>query len=393
MALSIPTTAELSSQNLSGLEAQVGQSAPLSDKAFLRVLAAVLAMAETGLYKYAAERSRQNFALTATGTDLDLIGQEYSVIRKAAEATALTATLAGTDGVIIPATSAFIGDANGVRYFIDASAVISGGVASISMYAEDSGAIGNLQVSDTLTIVSPVAGASSTATVTAVTNTGAEGETDSAYRVRVLFAIRATTGGSNATDHKIWAEEVAGVYRAFPYSGKPESLLLTSYPGDRTVYVEADSSINPDGVPPTSLLDDVRESLTTDPDTGYARPALGLTDSTLYVEPITRTGVIVEIKALDTPSGQEAEIMADIESALDLYFSNAVMFVAGVDLLQDRNDLITALTVADVVQDVLTGRGASATRVRFRLETTPFVSSYRLEPGELVKLSDVLYVA
>lgn len=393
MAFKIPTTKELNGQILSNLEGQVGQSAPLQDKAFLRVLAAMLALSQTGLYKFGAERAKQNLALTATGADLDLIGAEYGVIRKAAESAVLAATITGTNGTTVPATASFIGDANGVRYFLDASALIAGGSAPLSMTAEEPGASGNLQPGDTLTIVSPVAGAAATATVTALSNTGAEEETDAAYRPRVLFAMRATTGGSNAVDHKIWAEGVAGVFRAFPYSGKPLASVALSYPGDRTVYIEADRSIHPDGVPPAGLLDDVRAALNTDPETGKARPALGLIDSTLYVEPITRTGVIVEIKALSTPAGQEADIRADIETALESYFSGLVMYIEGVDLLQDRNDLITTLTVADVVQDVLTGRGASAQRVRFRLATTPFVSSYRLEPGELVKLSSVSYVA
>ena len=393
MALKIPTTRELSDQNLAGLEGKTGQTAPLTDKAFLRVMAAMEALAQTGLYKFAAERAKQNFALTASGADLDFIGSEFNVIRKPAESAVLAVNLSALDGTLIPATASFIGDANGVRYFLDASAIAAGGVAALSMTSEDPGAAGNLQPGDTVTIVSPIAGASATGTVDTVTTTGADEETDAAYRPRVLFAERATTGGSNATDYKIWAEEVAGVFRAFPYAGKPPVGLAVSYPGDRTVFVEADVSINPDGIPPASLLDDVRDALNTDPETGLSRPALGLIDSTLYVEPIIRTGATVEIKALETPAGQEAEIQADIETALNTYFENLVMFIAGVDLLQERNDLITDLTIADIVQDVLTGRGASATRVRFKLDTTPYISSYRLEPGELVKLTSVVYVA
>lgn len=393
MALKLLTTQELAEQNLANLEAALGQTAPLNDKAFLRVLAAVEALVGTGLAKYAAERALQNFALTATGEDLDLIGAEFGTPRKLAEATVLSATLPATTGTIIPATTSFIGDSNGVRYFLDASVESVGGVATLSMTAEEVGVVGNLQAGDTVSIVSPVAGAESTATVTEITNTGADEELDDVYRQRILFAERATTGGSNSTDYKIWAEEVAGVSRAFPYAGKPEALLLVSYPGDRTVYVEADESINPDGIAPQSLLDDVRESLNTDPDTGRTRPALGLVDSTLYVESIIRTGVIVEVKALDTPSGQETEIKEDIETALTAYFKNISMFVEGVDLPQERNDLITELTIANVVQDVLTGRASSSEGVRFRIEVSPFVPSYRIEPGELVKLLEILYVA
>lgn len=391
MALKIPTTQELSDQNLANFEGQLGQTAPLQERAFLRVLAAVLALAETGLYKFAAERAKQNLALTATGADLDIIGAEFETPRKLAESAVITATVTGTDGSNIPATASFIGDANGVRYFVDASAVISGGVASLSMTAETSGAAGNLQAGDTLTIVSPLAGISTTATVDSLDNMGADEETDAAYRPRVLFAMRAPTGGSNATDHKIWAEEAAGVRRAFPYAGKPPSLGLTSYPGDRTVYVEADPSIDPDGIPPSTLLDEVRESINVDPSTGLSRPVLGLTDATLYVEAITRTSVDVTITNLVTPAGSDATVKADILAALDIYFSALAAFVGGVDLERDRNDTITTLTLGDVIQGVIGSAGASAETVEFSVSATPY-DIYILEPGELAKTGTVTYV-
>ena len=393
MALKIPTTQELVDQALANLEAAIGQTAPINEKAFLRVLAALEGLTETGLYKFAAERARQNLALTATGDDLDLLGAEFNTIRKPAEATVLTATLPAITGTIIPATASFIGDANGVRYFVDTLIEAVAGIATLSMTAETGGTIGNLQVGDTLTIVSAVAGAEQTAAITSVDNTGADTETDCAYRPRVLFAMRATTGGSNTTDHKIWAEEVAGVFRAFPYSGKPPIGPAVSYPGDRTVFIESDTTINSDGIPPQSLLDEVRSVINIDPITGRARPALGLVDSTLSVEPIIRTGAIVEIKSLNAPSGREASVKSDIEIALTTYFLNLAMYVEGVDLPQDRNDLITDLTVANIVQDVLSARVSSATRIRFRLTGIPFITSYRLEPGELIKITSVEYVA
>lgn len=395
MALKILSTQELADQALSNLETALNQTAPLNEKAFLRVLAAVEALTATGLYKFAAERARQTLALTATGSDLDLIGAEFNVIRKPAAAAVLAATLPGLDGTIIPATSSFIGDANKVSYFMSVSVEIIGGFAELSITAEELGVNGNLQVGDTLTIVSPVAGADQTATVTEVTDTGAEEETDEAYRQRVLFAERSTPGGNNTTDYKIWSEGAEGVFRAFPYAGKPPALNLVSFPGDRTVFVEADSSIDPDGIAPQSLLDDVRDDINSDPVTTAERASLGLEDSTLYVESITRTGAIVEVKGLRTPSGQEAGVKADIEEILSTYFRAISPFIEGIDLPQNRNDLITDLTVANTVQEALSARSSSATGVRFRLLTTPWLidSSYRLEPGELTKLDSTVYVA
>lgn len=393
MALTILTTQELTDQALANLEAKLNQTAPLNEKAFLRVLAAVQALSDTGLYKFAAERAKQTLALTATGADLDLIGEEFEVIRKPSASAVLTATLPGIESTIIPTTASFVGAPNKVTYFMSASVAVVGGVATLSLTAEAPGVDGNLQIGDTLTIAAQVAGAEQTATVTAVTDTGAEEELDDAYRARILFAERATTGGSNATDHKIWAEEAAGVNRAFPYAGKPPELELTSYPGDRTVYVEADTTIDPDGIAPQSLLDDARDTINTDPETGLSRPALGLTDSTLYVQSIFRTPIAVEIKNLQTPSGGIAEVKAEVDAALTAYFFSIAMFVEGVDLAQDRNDLITEVSISRIVQEVLEGRESTATSVRFKLDYTPFITSYRLEPGELTKLAGTDYVA
>jgi hypothetical protein len=394
MALNIPTTQEIKEQNVANLETQIGQSAPINDKAFLRVLSAIEALMHTGLYKYAAERGKQNLAISATGSDLDRIGNEYEVIRKAAEATVLTITLPGTNGTVIPATVFFTGDLNGIRYYPDSSATVAAGVATMTVTAEEPGVIGNLQVSDTLSINTQIAGAESTATVTVIDNTGADEETDEAYRERVLFVIRSTFGGSNAADHKAWAEEVAGVRRAYPYSGQPvDDPPPTSYPGDRTIYVEATVAINADGIAPQSLLDEVRESINYDPDTGESRPALGLIDDTLWVESIIRTTFNVTIRGLDVDPTDEGAAKDDIDDALDAYLRGITPFVDGIDLSQDRNDLITDLTVSAIVQDVLNTYGGSAVEVDFALPDTIPLDDYRLEQGELAKLGTVTYVA
>lgn len=384
MPLAIPTTQTIAEQNLARLEAALSQTSPLSEKAFLRVLAVVEAMSATGLYKMAAERIKQVLALTATGSDLDMLGAEYDTFRKAAESASLTVVLPALSDTVIPVTAEFVGSSNGVLYYMDSAATSVGGVATLSLTSSVPGVIGNLTDDDVLTIVSPIAGAESIATVTATTNTGAEEETDTAYRPRVQFAMRATTGGANATDHKIWAEEVAGVLRAFPYAGKPVG-EGTSYPGDRTVYIEADATIDSDGVPTSGLLAEVRTSLTT-----RSRPTLGLTDETLYVEPIVRNTVDVTITDLVTPSGQEATVKAAISVALLDYFAALAPYVEGVDLEQDRNDRITTPSVSEVVQQIIGSMGSSASEVAFEVDSTPY-DTYTLSAGELVKAGVIAY--
>lgn len=390
MSYRIPTTQELFEAHLSRLETQLGQTSPTNDKAFLRVLAMIEAGLDIGHYKFAADAALQNFALTATNSGLDRIGEDNSTSRKQAVIAVLEADLNATTGTVIPANTEFISDSNDLRYKTEAAVTAAAGVATLSLRCVESGTQGNLDNGETFSIVNQVAGAETVATVTDTTTLGVDQETDAEYRPRVLFAQRAVTGGGNATDHKIWAQAVSGVFRAFPYSGRPAS-EGTSYPGDRTVYVESTTTIDADGIAPSSLLDDVRDAINTDPITGISRALLGLTDDTLFVESIIRTSIFVEITDLDVDIADESSCKNDIEDALDLYLRAITPFVDGVDVVQERNDTITNLTVAEIVQDVLQSYGAYAQSITFALVVGVPISLYLLDPGELTKLGSVSY--
>ena len=390
MAYNIPTLQELYAAHLARLESQLGQSAPTNDKAFLRILALTEAAQDIGLYKYAADRAKQNLAITATGEDLDRLGQNEGVVRKTATTAQVTATLPANTGTLIPSTIDFIADANGLLYrpITDVTAIAD--VATLTLQCGESGVAGQLEIGDTLEIASQIAGANTTATVTAIVVIGIDAESDADYRPRVLFAQRAITGGANATDHKIWSEEVTGVKRAFPYSGRPAD-EGTSYPGNRQVYIEATTDIDADGYAPSWLLSDVRTAINYDPVTGESRAPLGLTDATLFLRSISRTTMHTEIRDLTVDSDKESACKADITSALTLYYDSIVPFVDGVDLTQERSDTITSMTVGNVVQDVLSAYGATASSVGFGIAVGVYLPQYVLGTGELAKIGTVVY--
>jgi hypothetical protein len=81
MALVIPTSEETKDLNQANIESSLNQDTPPNDKAYNKVIAGVEGLNVTGLYKYGAERAKQNLALTATGQDLEDIGAEYGVLR------------------------------------------------------------------------------------------------------------------------------------------------------------------------------------------------------------------------------------------------------------------------------------------------------------------------
>ena len=393
MTYRVPTLQELFEAHLGRIEGQINQTSPSNDKAFNKVLAASEAALDIGLYKFQANAALQNLALTATADGLDRIGNDNSTPRKQAQAAILTAEIIATTGTVILQGTNFVGDSNGIRYTTEADVTAAAGVAVISLRCTETGTDGNLDNGNILSISSQVAGAETTCEVTATTQEGINKESDADYRPRVLFAQRAVTGGGNASDHKIWAEVVTGVKRVFPYSGRPVA-DGDSLPGDRQIYVEANTDVDPDGIAPGSLLDDVRDAINIDPDTGLSRPNLGLTDDTLFIESIIRTDIYIIINNFDVSAENQTNCENDIETAIEFYLYLITPYVAGIDLIRDRVDTLTSTSVSRPIQDVLKSYGASATSIDFGLAAGVPETTYTLDINELVKLATggILYV-
>ncbi len=389
MAYKIPTTQDLADNHLSRLEGQINQDSPLNDKAFLRVLSVTEAGLDIGLYKYAADRVKQNLALSATADGLDRIGNDNYTPRKLETSAILTVDLIADNGTVIPVNREFVGDANGLRYKNESEVTASGGVAELDLRCTEPGTDGNLDVGNTLSISAQIAGAETQVIVTVIDTLGVNEETDTDYRPRVLFAQRAITGGGNAADHKIWGEAVEGVKMILPYSGRPEG-EGTEYPGDRKLYVEATTDVDSDGIAPTSLIAQVRTAMATDPNTGESRFVLGLTDDNLWIESIIRTLIRVTITNFFCPADTEADCKTDIVSGLTAFFLTLKPFIAAIDLIQEKNNVITKVAISEVVQDVLKTYGAYATDITFEVYDGEYYveqDEYELEENELTKLS------
>jgi hypothetical protein len=393
MPLQIPTTQELITQYISNFESRLNQTIPLVDKAFVRVLSVAEAVLDTSLYKFGVERSLQTLALTATDDDLDVIGNNYGVYRKVAESAEYRLEGSATSGTIIPIGVDFVGDSNNERYVPKSSATADiTDTVSIDVAAKNPGTDGNIVLPSTMTIGRQIAGVlSTTFTITEELNLGVNRESNDAYRRRVLNEIRTVGGGGNSADYRTWAEETPGVLAAYPYSGKPVG-EGTDLPGDRTVYIESTEAIDPDGIPPQSLLDEAEQTILFDPITGLERPPLGTIADTLFVRAIRRTGFYTEVRGMIIDSSIEAQVKTDIANALSQYYRAIKPFIQGLDFEGDKNDTISSLTVSTVVQDVLIANGGAASSIGFGLNPGIYEAIYQLGQGELAKSLGVIYV-
>jgi hypothetical protein len=386
----IPTTKQVTETTVANFEAAINQKVPLTPQAFLRVLAAASAMNHTGLYKFGADRVKENLAVSASEEGLTVLGAEYSTPRKGETPAQLKVRIPADPGTVIPATNKYVGTANGELYTPDADAAETGGFIEQDITADDPGTNGNLGIGANLTLQNHVPGAGRSADVIEVLALGTEQEELETWRARILFEIRTQGGGGNAADYKRWSELVPGVKRAYPYSGHPPDHGMP-VPIERTVYVEVETSLHVDGIADPTILAAVRESITRNAETGKTNQPLGLTDETLWLASIYRTLFFVEVRGLDIDPTREFDAKADIATNVDAYFRSLYPFVPSVDPPADQFDTITSLTVSTTIQDVLNTYGGSASFIGVGLAPDTFFSFYTLNQGQTAKTGGIKY--
>jgi hypothetical protein len=390
MSIELPLTQELVDRNIAIFESKFNETVPATDKAFMRALSVWAAAVETGLGKKLVDDGKQNLAITATN-NLNTIGADRTLVPDPETAAVLTATVPGTNGVIVPATYSWTNVTTGIRYFAASNATVTGGVATLSLTSEQLGTSGNMEVGETLKISSKISGLSDTATITLVDSLGTSAQDPESFRQEILNDQRTITGGSNVADYRKWGSVVPGVVGIYPYGGLPFGDPGTDAPPDRSIYVEVSTEIDPDGIAPSSVLDDVEEAIITNPETGVENQALGLNNSRLYVVSIRRTPLYTEIRGLDVPPAQLAEIQTEIENALAAFYRGLTPFVEGLDFVGDKNNVTSDPILSRLVQNILDPVGGNFSGLGFGLTPINFISTYELGSGETAKSGGVTF--
>lgn len=213
-----PTLPEIIQRTFSDLTSRLQLKGALLRRSVVGVLARVLAGASHLLHGHLDYLAKQINPGTADGVWLALWANVWGVARREAEFSVGTINFVGTiEGATIPAGSN-VKRSDGIEFATQADATIAGGVASADVRAVDAGAAGNTDAGVTLTLVFPIAGVNSSATVDAdgLTN-GSDVELDESLRARLLLRIQKPPQGGDADDYVQWALDVPGVTRAWCY--------------------------------------------------------------------------------------------------------------------------------------------------------------------------------
>lgn len=385
----IPTTEENYNTCKDTIKSRLNQDIPPNDAAFVDTLSFALAGMTTGIYNVLVQGAKQSLAISATGDDLEDIGENFEVVKKLGTPYKFTTVIDSNGTATVPLGTYMIGEANGQTYtVVSSTANLIGLYTEVVIQAIKAGTGAIMSVGDNVSLTISVPGITKTfSVVTEVLVIGVEPEPQEIYRSGVLAAERSTGGGVNSYDIRKWCtEDVEEVLNAYPYSGKPGG-VDPLYPGDRTVYIE--SSENDDGIATQAVLDDVTSVIETDPETGFSRRTLGSTTMEYtWVEPIKRLGIFVTVLgAVASSDAMLAKAKEDIESELDLYLRSMFPYIPGLDVGIDRNDTITSISLGRQINDILLSYGGYASSVSFGVSPGSTLDTYTAQDGQKFKLA------
>ncbi len=171
-------------------------------------------------YGYLDWIAKQSNPVTATDEFLEFWAALKQVFRKSPTSASGSVTYTGIPGVVIPAGTALVrGD--GVTYTTSSNATVSGGnTAVVAATATPdpnglTGAFGNCDSGTVMTLEQAIGGVQSGGAVSIAFTGGADLETDSSLRSRMLAAYQDPPQGGDWNDYLTWARQVSGVTRAW----------------------------------------------------------------------------------------------------------------------------------------------------------------------------------
>lgn len=234
-----------------------------------------------------------------TGDEATVIrwGSIYGLPRNEATFAQLTIDLTGTIGGTVVAGTIFV-RSDGQEYTLDEEVVVpASSTAQGTITASDAGAIGNMDIGDTVSLQSAVSGVESSASVVATVTEGDDEELLSDYRTRVLERLRFPPSGGTANDYIAFAKTVTGVTRVW---------VLPGHLGEGTVGLTFVEDNEDPIIPDAAKVQEVQDAVS----------ALKPVSADLFTFAPTELEMNPEIKLKPNTSEVQAAVIAELEDLL-----------------------------------------------------------------------------
>ena len=201
------------------MDSRLGGS-PWLRRRLLAVLARMEGGVSHGIYGYLDWLALQLMPDTAEGEHLERWASIWleEGCKPATKAQSYAA-FPGIDGTVLPSGTE-MQRPDGVRYIALADAVARDGRVRVAVEAVEPGITGNATASTPLQLTSPILGLEAQGAADGEITGGAEEESETSLRARLLDRIRNQPSGGAARDYITWALSMPGVTRAWCYPGE-----------------------------------------------------------------------------------------------------------------------------------------------------------------------------
>ena len=397
MAPSTPSTKDINDNIIAQLQASLNQTIPLLPKAFLRVFSKVFAAVYITIYKYAGFMFLQEFIQTATDDETEINGQIVKPLtfwgrlilnedRTPAIQAELTIDIIVTNQVgNLNSGSQLIGETNGITYLTLTTIALDAPTKQVDVRAASdqaggngAGAIGNLADGSTISFANPLPNVARDASVNTTVTVGVDAETVDAYRLRIINRFQQRPQGGAFADYVTWGLPAIGIVNIFPYT--------SDCPGQVDVYCEANTVIDPDGIPTTGQLQAVKDLIELDVSGLATHRPVGALANTFV---ITRTPFDITVSGISNVDNL-ATVESDITAALTEFFLSRGPFIIGLNV-PPRRDIITSSNVSGVVEDIVSAAGGVFIDAVTK-QGVDLVETYALQIGEKAKALSVSFI-
>lgn len=396
MAFENKTIEDVNNLIISGIESELNVKFRLLPKAFIRVLAKVLAAVYITLYKQQAWIFLQMFVDTASFDEVEILGRKIKPLVMWGNLVGIGEPDGATqwEGVIevnvtkvntyLDQGTQFLNPATGKIYITTQTKLLANQKESITVKCAESGLGGNLVAGDMLNSVSPLYNIDKKATVSEVTVIAVDAESADSYRSRVKARWQVQPQGGALGDYRKWASDVSGVLQTYIYKDDDSAAGVL-------IYVVADTE---DRIAPAGLLKLVGEACSYNPVTGEGRkPITAILDPAnngtyFNVRSCSVVGFDVYVEGFEGP--EIGEFKNSVKSNFEAYFKEREPFVRGLSVDNIRTDRVSSINLISIANDLAESLNGHFSGLELKKDNV-VLADYELGKGELAKLNK-LYV-
>lgn len=279
--------------------------------------------------------------------------------------------ITGSIGALIPASTQFRADdttlVSGNLFVVDSDFTLTATTDTVQVRALTAGTTASLVIGDNLTATAPIVNVLSEATVTDIVVLATQGETIEEYRADVVLQAQIEPQGGSPGDYRLWCSEIPEIRNVYTFA-------KIGSPGDIEIYIEATpentAPAEITGVPTQTTIDEVYLNNGIDPESGIViinpitakgRKPIGVFSiSSLSINPLS---VDLYFEGLSDTS-----VVPSIRTAVDNLLYNIRPFVAGADLLSNKNDVLSIGQIIAAVISVIANQGISYTNLTMEVD-------------------------